>query len=111
MTFQTESLHVCEIALPASFHHGNNVIGIPKRLAATEAPITQSLDARCSTEPPDSAELGQAIQAASGTHATIAFKDPFPQMAGITTQLPFFNAPIGAKRPASGRHLEAAPPA
>jgi len=94
MAFQTQSLHVRQVAFASSFRHRNDVMRVPKRLAAFETPIKRSLNSRRSAQSADSLELCQTIQAASSAYAMVALEDALPQMPGIAAQFPLLDAPV-----------------
>ena len=111
MTLQTKSAHVAEVAFAAALGHGNDVIGIPKRLATFHTPGRFRLQARDAAKAADVRVFGDAIDAADSTNPFVAFEDAFAQMRRIAAQAPLFNAVGGTECMTPGRHFELAPAA
>jgi|tagenome__1003787_1003787.scaffolds.fasta_scaffold20384558_2 hypothetical protein len=56
-------------------------------------------------------EDGDAINSTYGTNAAVALQHTLPQMTWITTEPPFFYAPIRTEGPAAGWNFQVAPAA
>jgi hypothetical protein len=111
MALQAERAHVRQIALTSAFGHGQNMIGIPQRLAPAETPLTYGSHLGCAAQLLEAAPLGYAIDTANRTYAPVALKDPLAKMAWIAAQPPFLYAPLRTKRQTARRNLQAAPSA
>jgi len=113
MTFQAQGADVFKVALTSTFHHWNDMVGIPQSLTemAAQAPIQQSFQAGGAAQPFDPALGFQAIDPALRADAAVAFEDLFAEISGVAAQTPFFDTPGGAECPTAGRHLEITPAA
>lgn len=113
MALQAQGADVLEVAFTPAFHHGNNVIGIPKRHSGTgaEAPVEQSLQPCCAAQAFQLPPGEQAIDTATGADAAIALQYFFAKVAGVAAQTPFFHAPGGTKRRTALGNLQIAPAA
>ena len=113
MALQAQGADVLEVAFTPAFHHGNNVIGIPKRHSGTgaEAPVEQSLQPCCAAQAFQLPPGEQAIDTATGADAAIALQYFFAKVAGVAAQTPFFHAPGGTKRRTALGNLQIAPTA
>ncbi len=113
MAFQAQGADVFEIALAAAFHHGNNMIGVPKGLSGTgaQSPIERSFQPRRAPQALQLPLCMQAIDAATGADAAVAFQHFFANIARIAAQAPFFHAPRRAKRRAALGNFQIAPAA
>ena len=111
MALQAKRAHVGQIALPAAFRYGHDVVRIPERFSTTlaKSPLFQKLPPCREIQPPHVAAKGHGIDAALRTHAAIAIHDSFAQVAGVGPQSPLVNAGVGTKRAATARYLSPAP--
>ena len=111
MALEAEGAHVGEVAFPAALGDGDDVIGVPEGFTASEAPYGCGFEAGCATEAAKMRVFGDAIGAAHGTDAFIAFEDAFPEVARVAAETPFFDAKSRTKCLAPGRHLQFTPTA
>jgi hypothetical protein len=111
VTFQTKRSHIREIALAAAFSDRHNVIRIPKRFSSSQSPFSHGLRSCRTAKTLDVIQLRHAVQAALGTYPAIALQNAFAQMAWITAEAPFLNAPIRTECKAPGGNLQIAPAA
>ncbi len=98
MALEAKRAHVGQIALAASLGYGDDVVRIPERFSAAHAPCSHRFCARGAAQLFHAPQFCDAIDSALGADAAIALKDSIAQMAGITAQLPFLDAPIRAER-------------
>ena len=113
MALEAQGADVFEIAFAAAFHHGNNMIGIPKGISVTgaQSPIEKGFQP---SRAPKSFQLPfcmQAIDSATGADPAVAFQYFFANIAGVAAQAPFFHAPRRTKRHAAFGNLQTAPTA
>jgi hypothetical protein len=113
MALQAQRADVFEIALAASFHHWNDVVGIPEAFSRSvpQPPIQESFQARGAAQTFELAFGVQAIDAAGGANPVIAYQYFFAKIAWIGAQTPFLHAPSRAKRETSLGDFQAAPAA
>lgn len=102
-----------EVAFAPAFDHGNDVIGVPEAFACAGAqtPLEQSFQPRHAAQPPELAFGMEAIDAASGAYAAIAFENFFTKVAGIAAQAPLLHAPLRTEGHAAFGDFEIAPAA
>jgi hypothetical protein len=111
VALQTQSAHVAEIAFAATHGHGNDMVGIPQRFAALQAPGSGGFQASDATQSTEVSVFGDAISAAECANAFITFEDPLTQMGWVAAETPFFDAEGGTKGMTSSRHFKLAPAA
>ncbi len=111
VALETESTHVGEIAFAAALGDRQDVIGVPEGFAAAHRPFGGGPRASRTSEALDSVKLGDAVEMANGADTAIASENTFAKVAGVTAQLPFFDAPIGTEGQPSRRDLKTAPTA
>ena len=87
------------------------MIGIPKRFAAADLPAFAGIETRRTAKALDAVPFGDAIDPADCADAAIALEHSFAEMSGITTQLPFLDAKVGAEGNAAGWNFQIAPAA
>ena len=76
MTLQTESLHVRDVAFPATFDNGLDVVGVPERLTGAPFPFGGCSDFSGTSQSLQVAKLCHAIDVAAGADAAVALEDP-----------------------------------
>ncbi len=100
MALQAKRADVCQIALAAAFHHGNDVIGIPKtfpRVRGAQSPIEQGF------QPGSAAQALQLPLGMPGNRCRNRRRcrgrapDLFAKIARIGAQTPFLHAPVRAE--------------
>jgi hypothetical protein len=113
VTLQAQRADVFEIALAASFHHRNDMVGVPQAFSRSgpETPIEQGFQARAAAQSFELALGIQAIDAAGGANPSVAYQYFFTKIARISTQTPFLHAPSRAKRDTALGNLQVAPAA
>lgn len=89
------------------------MVCIPKRAAVqcSQAPVCQEPQSSGPALPPDLIERCNGVDAANRTHAAVTLEGAFPQVAGISSQTPFFNTEIRAEGPPPDRDFKTAPAA
>ena len=110
MTLQAQRADVRKIAFAAALGHWQNVVGIPQAPASSrpDAPFGAGPCAGDTAHPFQMTPGGEAIHPADGAYAVVALQDSLPQVAGIGSDLPFLDAPFGAKREAAFWNFEIA---
>ena len=113
MALQAQGADVLEIAFAAAFHHRNDMVGIPKAFpgAGAESPIEKSFQPRRAAQAFQLPLCMQAIDAATGADAAIAFQYLFAKIARVGAQAPFLHAPSRTKRHAALGNFQIAPAA
>ena len=109
---QAERADIRQIAFAAAFGDRKDMVRIPETAAARvkiQLP-SQRTSFACGDPLKSPIEL-KGIQAADCADATVSRQHPVAQIAGISSQAPFVNATIIAKRAASFRHFGPAPSA
>jgi len=107
MAFQAERTQIVDVALAAAFDHGNDVIGVPQALSRPgfQAPIGKRPLAAFPGQAAHAVELGDAVDAAEGAYAPVAFEHMLAQVTRIGAKFPFVYAEIRAKGSAPGGHF------
>jgi len=113
VALQTEGANVREIAFATTFHHWNDMVGIPQALSGTaaQAPIEKKLEPGSASETFQLPLSIQAVDSAAGANAAIALQYAFANIARVAAQAPLLHAPGGTKSYATLRHLQIAPAA
>lgn len=112
VTPEAKGPEIRQIALPPSFGHRHDVVGIPEAAAPRvhfELPAqSSSFPGRDELKP---AEELQRIQAANRADSPVALEHLGAQISGIGPQPPLMNARVAAKGPAAFGDLGPAPSA
>lgn len=111
VAFQAEGSKVRKIAFTAAFSHGDDVICIPNRFAASKLPILQCAASGSASQFAQAGELGDTIHSTDGADASVALQYSLAKMARIRAEPPLLHAPVGTERPTSLWHFQVAPTA
>lgn len=112
---KAQGTKVIEIALPAAFSYGNNVVGVPE--ASPGGDGLQSIKAQTGGSGLPARALQRVVSRngvdiAKGAAAVVAREDLLAQIAGVGTQPPLVYAEVAAEGAAApGENLELAPAA
>lgn len=109
MALQAKSAHIRKVALAATFHNGDDMIGIPQAFSGAQVPLGGSTEASGSAEMAKMSVGGDAVDTAKSTNAAIPFEHPFSKVARVGAKFPLVDAPIGTERDAARGNLQMAP--
>ena len=109
VAFEAEGAHVGEVTFAAALGDRDNVISIPERFAALQAPSGGGFETGDAAETTEVGVFGDAVDAAERANSFIALEDALTQMAGIAAEPPFFHTEGGAERLPPSRHFKLAP--
>jgi hypothetical protein len=110
VTLEAQRAEVRKVAFAAAFGDWHDVVGIPQALAGTgaDAPFKAGPRPGDTAHPLQMTPSGQAIGSTYGAYRAIAFEHFLAQVAGVSAQPPFFNAPFGTERETPFGNLEVA---
>lgn len=111
MAFQAKRAHIGKVALPAAFHNGYEMIGIPQAFSGAQVPLDGNAEASGSAQTAKMRISGNTVDTAKSANAAIPFEHFFSKVARVSAKLPLVYAPIGAERGAAGGNLQMAPSA
>jgi hypothetical protein len=83
VALQTERAHVGQIAFSAAFSDWSDVIGVPQAFSSSQSPFSHCFGASASAQALYVLELCDAVDAANGADAAVAFENALPHIAGI----------------------------
>ena len=113
MAAQTERAEVVEVALPAAFRDGNDVVGFPEghARAATGLPLFEKPLAALAAGVAQGTPGSDGVDATLGTTAAVAQENLLAQIGGLGAQPPLVDAIRGAEGEAAARDFERTPAA
>jgi hypothetical protein len=113
MALQAQRADIGQVAFAATLRNGRDVVCIPQAGSPQilQAQIAKhAYSSRC-REPLNAAPFRHRVHSTGCADPFVAFKHLVAEVSRIGAQPPFVNAPIRAKGPPTGWHLEAAPSA
>lgn len=105
VALQAKRAHIRKVALPATFHNGNDMIGIPKAFSSAQVPLAGSAEARRSAQMTKMSVGSDTIVATKSTNAAIPFEHLFSKVARVGAKFPLVHAAIGTERHSPSMHL------
>ena len=113
MAAQAQGPKILEVALPAAFGHGKNVIGIPKSFTSQpfQAPVREQPEPMRSPGASQAGVGGAGVYLADCADAVVSEKYLLAEIARVRAEAPFADAPVRAEGEPAFRHFEGAPAA